>query len=126
VNVFTMYVPQHPSRRSTSRIAGPSDLWVFWSCKKHDGLSQVLDLSLGGLGLSIEKSERIAVGEKIHLTFLMPEGQARADSIVRHVRPGMLGLKFVAMRDEDRPHLAALMTRIRSLSRLQDEPKRKA
>ena len=68
----------------------------------------------------------MAVGEKVHLNFLAPEGQIRADAIVRHVRPGSLGLKFVAMRDEDRPNLAALMTRIRGLSRSQDEPKQKA
>jgi hypothetical protein len=113
-----MYAPQIPSRRFTSRVAGPSDLWVFWSCKNHEGLSRVLDLSLGGLGLSIEESERVAIGEKVHLNFLTPEGQIRADTIVRYVRPERLGLKFVAMRDEDRPHLTALMTRIRSLSKL--------
>jgi hypothetical protein len=30
--------------------------------------------------------------------------------VVRHVKPGSLGLKFVAISDEDRPHLTALMT----------------
>jgi hypothetical protein len=68
----------------------------------------------------------MAIGEKIHLSFLTPEGQIRADAVVQHVRPDRMGLKFVTMRDEDRPHLAALMTKIRGLSQLQDEPKRKA
>ena len=112
-----MYPFQNPSRRFTSRVAGPSDLWVFWGCKNRDGLSRVLDLSLGGLAFSIERSERMAIGEKVHVNFLTPEGQIRADTIVRHVRSDRLGLKFVAMRDEDRPHLAALMARVRSLSR---------
>ncbi len=31
---------QNPSRRFTSRVAGLSDLWAFWNCKKHDGLSR--------------------------------------------------------------------------------------
>ena len=109
---------QNPSRRFTSRVAGPPDLWVFWNCKKHDGLSRVLDLSVGGLCLSIEKSERMAVGEKVHLNFLTPEGQIRTDAIVRNVRPERLGLKFVAISEEDRTHLTALMTRLRTLSRL--------
>ncbi len=61
-----MLAPHNPSRRSTSRVAGPSDLWVFWNCKKHDGLSRVLDLSVGGLCVSIEKSERIAVGPDLN------------------------------------------------------------
>ncbi len=116
---------QNPSRRFTSRVAGPSDLWAFWNCKKHDGLSRVLDLSVGGLCLSIEKSERIVVGEKVHLNFLTPEGQIRAEAIVRHVRPERLGLKFIAISEQDRTHLTALMTRLRNLPRLQDEPKRK-
>ena len=110
---------QNPSRRFTSRVAGLSDLWAFWNCKKHDGLSRVLDLSVGGLCLSIEKSERIVVGEKVHLNFLTAEGQIRTDAIVRHVRPERLGLKFIAISQEDRTHLTALMTRLRTLSRLQ-------
>lgn len=113
---------QNPSRRFTSRVAGLSELWVFWNCKKHDGLSRVRDLSAGGLCLLIEKSERMTLGEKVHLSFLTQEGQIRADAIVRHMRPGNLGLKFVAIREEDRAHLTALMTRVRSLSRPQGRP----
>ena len=109
---------QNPSRRVTSRVAGLSDLWAFWNCKKHDGLSRVLDLSVGGLCLSIGQSERMAVGEKVHLNFLTSEGQIRTDAIVRHVRPERLGLKFIAISEEDRAHLTALMTRLRTHSRL--------
>jgi c-di-GMP-binding flagellar brake protein YcgR len=108
-----MHAPPNPCRRLTSRVTGPSDLWAFWSCKNHDGISRVLDLSLGGLGLSIGESERVAVGETVHLNFLTPEGQIRAATVVRHARSSRLGLKFVAMSNDDRPHLAALMTRIR-------------
>ena len=105
---------QNPSRRFTSRVAGLLDLWAFWNCKKHDGLSRVLDLSVGGLCLSIEKSERIVVGEKVHFNFLVPEGQIRADAIVQHVRPERLGLKFIAISAEDRTQLTGLMTRLRN------------
>jgi|SRR6266481_793744 len=113
-----MPVPQNPSRRFTSRVAGLSDLWAFWNCRKHDGISRVLDLSVGGLCLSIGQSEHIAVGEKVHLDFLTPEGQIRTDAIVRHVRPERLGMKFIAISEEDRTHLTALMARLRTLSRL--------
>lgn len=107
------------SRRFASRVAGPLDLWVFWNRKKHDGLSRVLNLSVGGLCLAIDKSERMAVGEKVHLSFLAPEGQIRTDAIVRHIRPERLGLKFIAIREEDRAHLTALVTRLRNVSRPQ-------
>ena len=116
-----MQAPQNPSRRFTSRVAGPSDLWAFWNCKKHDSLSRVFDLSIGGLCLLIEKTERMTIGEKVHLNFLTPEGQIRAEAIVRHVRPERLGLKFVAISEQDRTHLTALMTRLRNLSRPQSE-----
>jgi c-di-GMP-binding flagellar brake protein YcgR len=114
-----MPAPQAFSRRFASRVAGPLDLWVFWNCKKHDGLSRVLDLSVGGLCLSIDKSERMAIGEKVHLNFLTPEGQIRTDTIVRHIQPERLGLKFIAIREEDRAHLTALVTRLRNVSRPQ-------
>jgi c-di-GMP-binding flagellar brake protein YcgR len=114
-----MTAPQTLSRRFTSRVAGPSDLWVFWNRKNHDGLSRVLNLSVGGLCLSIDKSERIAVGEKVHLNFLTSEGQIRTDAVVRHVQPQRLGLKFIAIKEEDRAHLTALMTRLRVISRPQ-------
>jgi hypothetical protein len=114
-----MPAPQAFTRRFASRVAGPSDLWVFWNRKKHDGLSRVLNLSVGGLCLSIDKSEGIAVGEKVHLNFLIPEGQIRTDAIVRHVRSERLGLKFIAIKEEDRAHLTELMTRLRNVSRPQ-------
>jgi c-di-GMP-binding flagellar brake protein YcgR len=109
---------QNPSRRAASLVAGLSELWAFWNCMKHEGLSRVLDLSVGGLCLSIEKSERMAVGENIHLNFLTQEGQIRADATVRHMRPERLGLKFIAISEQHRTSLTTLMTRLRTHSRL--------
>jgi hypothetical protein len=48
------------------------------------------------------------------LDFLVAEGQIRADAIVRHAKSGSgLGLKFTALNEQDRPKLAALITRLR-------------
>lgn len=112
---------QNPSRRLTSRIAGPLDLWVFWACKEHDGVSRVLDISGGGLCFSTKESERMSVGEEVRLNFLAPEGQIRTRAVVRYVRSERLGLNFIAISPEDRAHLTALMTRLRNLSRLTGE-----
>jgi hypothetical protein len=102
-----------PSRRLTWRITSPSNLWVYWNSKKHGDLSRVYDLSIGGL--LVETPQAIPIGETIELYFLVQEGQITAQAVVRHVKHGFgLGLNFTAIRPEDRPHLAALLTRIRA------------
>jgi len=54
------------------------------------------------------------VGAKTSVHFLVEEGQIRAEAVVRHVEPGRgLGLKFTAVREEDRRRLAGLMKRLR-------------
>jgi hypothetical protein len=73
-------------------------------------------MSMGGLFL--ETTETQAAGTVSRLNFLVAEGQIRADAEVRYVRPGTgLGLKFTALNERDRPNRAALMTRLRGLSR---------
>ena len=70
---------------------------------------------MGGVFLRTPTSK--PVGTTINLHFLVREGQVRADATVRHIRPQQgLGLEFTALIDEDRPRLAALMRRLRSLS----------
>jgi hypothetical protein len=47
------------------------------------------------------------------LHFLVQDGQIRADAIVKHAKAGDgLGLKFTALSEQDRPKLAALLTRL--------------
>ncbi len=58
------------------------------------------------------------VGMKAKLDFLVQEGQIRAEAVVRHSEPGNgLGLKFTAVTEPDLAHLAALLARLRNLSR---------
>lgn len=69
-------------------------------------------MSMGGLFL--ETPETHAPGAITRLNFLVAEGQIRADAEVRHTRPGIgLGLRFTALNEQDRPKLAALLTRLR-------------
>jgi hypothetical protein len=71
---------------------------------------------MGGLFVETEKARD--VDATIRLDFLIQEGQIRAEAVVRHVKPGSgLGLKFTALTPEDGPHLTALITRLRGLSR---------
>lgn len=101
-----------PSRRFTTRVHAPGDVWVCWKCQGHDDISPVRDMSMGGL--FIETPQTRPSGTVARLDFLVAEGQIRADAIVRHARPGTgLGLKFTALNEQDRPKLAALITRLR-------------
>src|SRR6267143_5028784 len=105
-----------PSRRITPRVEAPEDTWVYWRCDGLDDLSHVQNISLGGL--FIETPRRTAKDAAVSLSFLIREGQVRADAVVRHAVPGTgIGLKFRAVREEERPYLAALMTRLRALPR---------
>jgi hypothetical protein len=98
----------------------PEEVWVYWHCDGYDDLSRVYNISLGGLFIEAPKPR--AAGISVSLHFLVQEGQVRADSVVRHAIPGVgIGLKFRAVKEEDRAHLASLITRIRALSRSQDK-----
>lgn len=101
------------SRRSSSRIETPENVWVYWRCGEAQDVSRVSDLSVGGLFLStpIPQSE----GTKAQLEFLVQEGNIRAEAVVRrHVPSNGLGLKFTAITDKDCPNLVALLKRIRN------------
>lgn len=85
---------------------------MFWKCRGREDVLQVRNMSMGGLFLETPESQ--PVGTVSRLNFLVAEGQIRLDAEVRHVRPGKgLGLKFTALNEQDRPKLAALLTRLR-------------
>jgi hypothetical protein len=67
-------------------------------------------------GYSVETPKPKDIGAATNLHFLVQEGQIRADATVRHAEDGRgMGLKFTAVREEDRPKLIALMSRLRQL-----------
>src|SRR5580765_4725916 len=75
-----------PSRRFTSRAEAPEDVWVYWRCDGFDDLSHVQNIGIGGL--FIETPRRSAEGTNVSLSFLVREGQVRADAVVRHAVSG--------------------------------------
>ena len=105
------------SRRKTSRVeAPPEGVRVYWSCAGRDDVLRVRNLSLGGI--FIDAHEPKSVGSKAQIDFLVEDGQIRTEAIVCHVESGEgMGLEFTAIAQEDRPRLAALLTRLRGLSR---------
>jgi hypothetical protein len=68
---------------------------------------------MGGIFLKTPKAKPI--GSVVNLHFLVQEGQIRADAVIKYIRSGAgVGMKFAAVSQEDRPRLAALMSRLRS------------
>jgi hypothetical protein len=104
-----------PSRRLSARAEVSRGVWVYWSCDGRDDVAPVRDLSVGGVFIETPRPKDVGVIANLH--FLCPDGQIRADAVVRHASAGRgLGLKFTAVCDGDRPHLMALMSRLRSTS----------
>lgn len=89
---------------------------MYWTCNGREDIARVGDISIGGIFLETPLPREVGITTKLH--FLVQEGQIRAEAVVRHAEEGRgLGLKFTALSDDDRPHLAALMSRLRSFSR---------
>ena len=103
-----------PSRRLSSRVESIDGVWVYWQCNGREELSRVLDISMRGIFIETPKEKPLGMNTK--LNFLVEEGQIRADAVVRHIKPGTgMGLRFDAISDADRPHLMALMRRLRGM-----------
>lgn len=106
------------SRRKTSRVETPEGVRVYWSCAGRDDVLQVRNLSFGGV--FVDTREPPSVGTKGQIDFLVEEGQIRTRGVVCHVNSATgMGLRFTAVAQQDRAHLVALVTRLRSLSRSQ-------
>jgi len=100
-------------RRLTTRFETTESVYALWSCEGRDGLSRVRDLSLGGL--FIESHVEAGIGAPVKLDVLADEGQIRASAVVRHVRRGHgMGLKLIAINDQDCRRLAGFMKRLRT------------
>jgi hypothetical protein len=103
------------SRRAVSRLPASEDIWVCWRCNGRDDVSRVLDINIDGIFIQTPHLS-VKEGMPAKLDFLVQEGRIRADAIVRHVNRGNgLGMKFLAVSDDDRPRLKALLARLRSL-----------
>ena len=109
----SLHIPFN-SRRKTSRVES-AELRVYWTCGPRNDVLRARNLSLGGVFLETRKPP--SVGTNAQIDFLVEEGQIRTKAIVRHVKTAMgMGLEFTAIAQEDRPNLAALLTRLRGLS----------
>ena len=104
-----------PSRRIHSRVEARGGVYVYWRSAGREHIARVRNLSMGGLFIETDTPPVAGMSAKLH--FLVQEGQIRADAVVRHAEPGRgLGLRFTAVRNEDRLRLTELMRRLRGSS----------
>jgi hypothetical protein len=100
------------TKRLARRVPTPKHVWVYWRCDGRDDIARVRDLSVGGAFIETRTPKKIGAITNLH--FLVQEGTIRADATVRHAKEGQgLGLKFTAVREEDRKNLVSLMARLR-------------
>jgi hypothetical protein len=102
------------SRRALTRLPASEDIWLFWQCNGRDDVSRALDISIDGLFIETPHLN-VTEGMPAKLDFLVQEGCIKAGAVVRHVkRDSGLGLRFIAIADEDRRRLKSSLTRLRS------------
>jgi len=100
------------SRRFSTRIELRERVCVYWTCAGKEDLSPIRNLSTGGLFLETDRYR--GVGAVAKLDFLVPEGQIRVEAVIKRVEAGRgLGMKFTAIREEDRLRLAEFIKRHR-------------
>jgi len=84
---------------------------VAWQSGGDRVVSRVRTLGLGGLFISTP--EPPPIGEVIKLFFEVPDGEVRAQAVVRDSQPGKgMGIEFTAMGHQARARLNHLLKRI--------------
>lgn len=104
-------VAQTTDLRRYPRVLSPKGALVAWQTASKKDVSYIVNLGLGGL--FIRASEPPAAGTFIQLLFDVPAGEVRARALVQRskVNEGM-GVKFVAMQQEDRGRLTQWLNKL--------------
>jgi hypothetical protein len=99
--------------RRYPRVSSPKGTILAWQSASTRHVSRVANLALGGL--YIRTTEPPPPGTFIQLLFDVPTGEVRARAIVQRSKPkeGM-GVKIVAMQQEDRSRFARWLQRLTS------------
>lgn len=93
-------------------MTSPKYVWVYFRCEGRDDIARVRDVSVGGVFIETRRPKKVGATTNLH--FLVDEGTIRADATVRHAKEGQgMGLKFTAVREEDRKNLISLVSRLK-------------
>jgi hypothetical protein len=99
--------------RSYQRISSPKGTILAWQTAGKRYVSAVGNLGLGGI--YIRTAEPPPTGTFIQLLLDVPTGEVRARAVVQTSKPHQgMGVKFVAMQQEDRARFARWLKRLSS------------
>ena len=91
--------------RRYPRLSSPKGTIMAWQCASIRQVSRVANFSL--CGLYIRTTEPPRTGTIIQLLLNAPAGEVRARAIVQRIEPKRgMGVKLVAMQQEDRARFA--------------------
>lgn len=95
-------------KRRYSRVEMPKGMWVAWEGSGQRFVTQVFDLSLGGV--FVPTADPPPVGTSVKLVIEISGRDIRARAIVRRSVSGVgMGIEFVAMGGEERGKLKRLL-----------------
>ena len=99
--------------RRYPRLSSPKGTILAWQSASIRHVSRLANLGLGGL--YIRTMEPPPLGTFIQLLFDVPTGEVRARAVVQRSEPeeGM-GVKFIAMQQEDRARFARWLQHLTS------------
>jgi|ERR1700728_609995 PilZ domain len=97
--------------RRHQRIATPKGVWVAWQNGKHQNVSRVRDLNVGGMFIATPTP--LPTGTVLPVLLSVPEGEIRGRTTVRNVIPteGM-GVQFTEISAENQARLERLVARL--------------
>jgi hypothetical protein len=99
--------------RSYPRISSPKGTILAWQTASKRFVSSVDNLGLGGI--YIRTPEPPPPGTFIRLLIDLPAGEVRANAVVQTSKPNQgMGVKFVAMHQEDRARFARWLRHLSS------------
>jgi hypothetical protein len=99
--------------RRYPRLSSPKETFLAWQTANKRVASDVVNLGLGGL--YIRTPEPPPPGTFIQLLLDVPAGEVRALAVVQRSNPtGGMGVKFVAMQQEDRARFVRWLKRLSS------------
>ena len=103
--------PASKENRRFPRVETPTGVWVSWGIGEAKSVSRVSDFNEGGMFVSTPAAP--PVGTTIKVLMVVPEGEIRAQAIVRNMSPERgMGIEFTTMGVEDKLCLDKLAQRL--------------